>query len=127
MIINFTTINISGYSNFILGLKKGYGKTQYTNCKWGLTDDWLEVYENRADRLSNNLRLNEISVLTFFPILLQNKVKPIRNSCKSNLWLKGTVIQIEKAMINDRLRFSKVSWKFRIPTIYNFAVIYPWN
>ena len=41
--------------------------------------------------------------------------------------IKGTVIKIEKALINDRLRVSKVSWKFRIPTIYNFAVIYLWN
>ena len=40
---------------------------------------------------------------------------------------KGTVMQIEKVLINDRLRVSKVSWKFPIPTIYNFAVIYPWN
>ena len=37
------------------------------------------------------------------------------------------VMQIEKARIDDRLRVSKVSWKFRIPTIYNFAVINPWN
>ena len=35
---------------------------------------------------------------------------------------KDTVMQIEIALINDRLRISKVSWKFRIPTIYNFAV-----
>ena len=34
-------------------------------------------------------------------------------------------MQTEKALINDRLRFSKVSLKFRILTIYNFAVIYP--
>ena len=34
-------------------------------------------------------------------------------------------MQIKKAMISDRLRFLKVSWKFHIPTIYNFAVIYP--
>ena len=38
--------------------------------------------------------------------------------------IKGTVMQIKKALINDHLRVSKVSWKFRIPTIYNFAVIY---
>ena len=38
---------------------------------------------------------------------------------------KGTVMQIEKALINDRLRDLKVSLKFRIPAIYNFAVIYP--
>ena len=36
-------------------------------------------------------------------------------------------MQIEKALINDGLGVSKVPWKFRIPTFYNFAVIYPWN
>ena len=30
-------------------------------------------------------------------------------------------MQIEKALINDRLRVSRVSWKFRIPNIFNFA------
>ena len=39
--------------------------------------------------------------------------------------IKGIVIQIEKGVINDRLRVSKVSWKFCIRTIYDFAVIYP--
>ena len=38
--------------------------------------------------------------------------------------IKGTVMQIEKALINDRLRVPKVSWKFRIPTTYNIGVIY---
>ena len=33
-------------------------------------------------------------------------------------------MQIEKALINDPSRILKVSWKFCIPTIYNFAVIY---
>ena len=37
---------------------------------------------------------------------------------------KGTVMQIEKALIIDHLRVSKVSRKFRIPAIYNFVVIY---
>ena len=36
-------------------------------------------------------------------------------------------MQIEKAQINDQLRVSNVSWKFRIPTIFNFAIIYAWN
>ena len=40
---------------------------------------------------------------------------------------KGTVMQIEKALINDLLRVSKVSLKFRIRTIYNFEVISPRN
>ena len=35
-----------------------------------------------------------------------------------------TVMQIEKELINDRLRVSKVSRKFRIATISNFKVIY---
>ena len=38
---------------------------------------------------------------------------------------KGTFMQMEKVLINDRLRVSKVSRKLCIPTIYNFAVIYP--
>ena len=36
-------------------------------------------------------------------------------------------MQIGKTLIIDRLRVSKVPWKFGIPTNYNFAVIYPWN
>ena len=40
------------------------------------------MYQNCADHPSNNLRLNEISYL--FLILLQNKEKSIRNSCRSN-------------------------------------------
>ena len=40
---------------------------------------------------------------------------------------KGTVMQIGNALINDRLHVSNVSWKFRIQTIYNFAVLYHLN
>ena len=36
-------------------------------------------------------------------------------------------MQIEKELVNDRLQVWKVSWKLRIPTMYNFDVIYPWN
>ena len=36
--------------------------------------------------------------------------------------IKGTIMQIEKALINDRLSVLKVSWKLFIPTIYNFIV-----
>ena len=42
-----------------------------------------------------------------------------------NIILKGSVMQIEKTLINDRLYILKVSWKFCITTIYNSAVIYP--
>ena len=37
--------------------------------------------------------------------------------------IKGTVMIIERALINDCLGVSKVSWKFRIPNIYNYAEI----
>ena len=43
------------------------------------------------------------------------------------MFLKVLVTQIEKALINDRLRVSKISGKIRIPTLYAFAVIYPGN
>ena len=36
-------------------------------------------------------------------------------------------MQIEKALINDRLGVSKVFRKLRIPIIYDFALIYQWN
>ena len=62
-------------------------QVENTKCKWGLLEDWLEVFVNGADGLSNNLRLNEISILTFSQFYVKVKQKPIRNSCKSNLWL----------------------------------------
>ena len=37
---------------------------------------------------------------------------------------KGTVMQIETAVIDDRLRVSKVSRKLHIPIIYYFTVVY---
>ena len=41
--------------------------------------------------------------------------------------IEGTVMKIEKVLINDCLRVSKVSWKYHIPTFYNFALIYLWD
>ena len=38
---------------------------------------------------------------------------------------KGPVMQIKEVLMNDHFRVSKVSQKFRILTIFNFAVIYP--
>ena len=39
--------------------------------------------------------------------------------------IKDTVMQIEKAPINNHLRVLKISWKSRSRTSYNFEVIYP--
>ena len=49
-------------------LKKGYYKTLKTdiNCKSGFAEDCLDMYENCAEYLRNNLILNEISILIFF-------------------------------------------------------------
>ena len=41
--------------------------------------------------------------------------------------IKGRFLQIGKAPINNHLRVSEVSWKFYIPTIYDFGAIYPWK
>ena len=41
--------------------------------------------------------------------------------------IKDIVMQMEKALINDRLLVWKVFWKFHILTLYIFNLIYPWN
>ena len=37
--------------------------------------------------------------------------------------IKGIVMQIEEALTNDRQCVLKISWKYRIGIIYDFAVI----
>ena len=64
------------------------------------------------------------SIENWNPLQSNDFYKKIQISKNS---IKGTVMQIEKALINDRLNVSRVSWKFHIPTIYNFAAIYMWN
>ena len=62
--IKLTIINILGQPNGILDLKKGFGEA-LKNIP-AVSEDCLDVYENRTDHLSNNLRLQEISVLILF-------------------------------------------------------------
>ena len=50
----------------ILDLKKGFYKNLIYNCKREFAEGFLEVYENRADDLSNDLKLIDISILIFF-------------------------------------------------------------
>ena len=66
--IKLAIVNISGQPNGILDLKKRYVKSlkKYTKCKQGFAEDCLELYESHTDRLSNNLKLNEIFILNFF-------------------------------------------------------------
>ena len=42
--------------------------------QWGLGEDWPKVYEYHADRLSNNLRLSENSILSFFQFYCKIKI-----------------------------------------------------
>ena len=46
---------------------------------------------------------------------------------KQDFLFKDIAIKIEELKINDCLHVEKVCWKFHIQTIYNFAVIHPWN
>ena len=56
---------------------------------------------------------------------LQEMLKLVKRFYKMNsLNFEGTVIQIEKTQVSSRLRVSKLSWNFHIPTTYNIAVIY---
>ena len=58
------------------------------------------------------------------PEEIQNNIACFSECCGN---FKGKVMQIEKALINDQLPVSEVSWKFCIPTNYNFGVIYKRN
>ena len=60
-------INISRQPDGILDLKKGFDKTleNIPTVSKGFSEDCLEMYESRADHLSNNFRLNETSILIF--------------------------------------------------------------
>ena len=58
-------------------------------------------------------------------LILENHIAIEISKTNNNSNIKGTVIQIEKALINGLLRVSKVSWKFGFATVYNFAVIFP--
>ena len=40
---------------------------------------------------------------------------------------KDTVMQIKKALINDGLHVSKLSWKIWIANVYNIAITYQSN
>ena len=92
------------------------------------------MYENPADNLSNNMRLNEIFTLKFFPILLWNKQKPIRNSCRSNLWptLILILLNIEFKILRKRpgdeafrvsFKFPRGRWDQRLADFNRFSTV----
>ena len=66
-------------------------------------------------------------LVTFTEEILNGKLRFSCSICYETWRPEVAVMQTEKALINDHVRVSKVSWKFRIPTIYSFAVIYSWK
>ena len=104
-------------------------------------DGWIGVLSKRFTIFDINFwyplfynyiyLISSITCYLFFDIFFLNFITNQIICCFGSFWnclflssFKGTVMQIEKALINDRLRVSKVPWKFRIPTVYNFAIIY---
>ena len=66
--------------------------------------------ETRSD---GNIGLNPFLALANVPVLYPLKTTEKLRFCSyeniGRAWVKGTVMQIIKALINDRLRISKVS------------------
>ena len=75
---------------------------------------------NQAKKVYKNY-----SAITDLFFNVQNLIREL--IIKLVLSLKGTVVQIEKSLINDHLLVLKEFWKFCMPTVNNFAVIEPWN
>ena len=103
-----------------------------TSCKRGFAEDCLEVHGDRADHLSNNLRLQEISILIFFSVLLQNKQKTITNSCWNNLRSKLILILSKTEFktlrtkptdeeFRDSSKFPRHWWNQRISDFNRFS------
>ena len=77
----------------------------------------LQQFLHKPERKTVNTYLNLIDTTIKPKVLGELDQFPFR--------IKSPVMQFEKPLINDRLRVSKLSGKIRVPTIYNFAVIYP--
>ena len=79
--------------------------------------------ENTIEKLISTLEQDSQAAIDWYKIN-EMIVNPDKFQA---IFVKGTVMQIEKALINDCLHVWKASWKFHIPSIYDFAVIYRWN
>ena len=85
---------------------------------------WMSTLSRTLIKLRLQLAMSQMDLFNTYA----NKHKNTHTPTPTCIYVfKGTVTQIEKALINNRLYFSKMFWKFHVPTIYNFAVIYPWN
>ena len=86
----------------------------------GMNDDHIRFIASIQSDLVYNIICDGTGMGSDFDWIASRDLTPIHK-------LKGTVMQIEEALINDPLRVLKVSWKFRNSNVYNFAAIYSWN
>ena len=112
--INIQKNNFSGKSNC-----ESFNLINWVKYQWNYSDD--EII------LSWSIWKNVFLAMSLFCGFCWRILEVLSGSRNIYFLIKGTIMQIEKALINDCLCVSKVSWKFHIPTIDNFAVIYPWN
>ena len=108
-------------------VKNAVVKKDVYNAK-NTTQD-VSVYNTKNMYIITTQEYNKLTSENFTARLAQVNLaskSDIANFVKNDKF-KGLVMQIEKVPINDRLRVSKVSQKFHVPTIYNFGVIYPSN
>ena len=89
-----------------LGPSKYISTTLISQVRFLPLPSWIQDPE--VDYGNNGFR----KVFTSFSITNCTCIEYTTQNC-----FKGTVMQIENTRINDRLRVSKVSWKFRILTI----------
>ena len=77
----------------------------------------MKVYGNRTDHLSNNLRLNEISKLTFSQFYCKIKKKTIRTSSRSNWWSTPILIfrNIERKVLKKKPADEAFQVSFKLP------------
>ena len=80
------------------------------------------AFENNSEEILGELGKHMSNICEWF---LHNCLRA--NAKKFHHFFKVQSCKLKEALINDRLLALKVSWKFRIPTINNFAVTYPWN
>ena len=85
----------------------------------GLIDNWKGLLWKGAVTHNNCFGTNNKNTWEM-PLIYSYSVEWHRSSHRR--CFKDTVMQIEKALMNDLLRASKVSWKSHIPTIYNLPV-----
>ena len=105
-------------------VKNAVVKKDVYNAK-NTTQD-VSVYNTKKMYIVTTQEYNKLTSENFTARLAQvnsASKSDIANFVKNDRF-KGLVMQIEKVPINDRLRVSKVSLKFHVPTVYNFGITY---